>query len=486
MRDLILAIDAGTTSVKAAVFDGEATVVSAAEEETCVRSPRPGLREIDMHELAESTFRVLEAALAEVDRAAVVGVAVTAQGDGAWLLGDDAEPVGPAILWNDARSAEVFVAMRESGEIDRIKSVTKGSVHPGSLPVIARWLAVHEPDRLARVRHQINAKDWIRYVLTDRLETEASDACRSYFSAERNEWDEELFDELGDLTADTTVPLASAGETRPLAPGPASRLGLAPGIPVGIGAMDVASVGYAFSGDDTGRAWAIIGTTSFIGVVRDAVTDRGNWMAYGSPGSYLNSLAPMIGTPLLEWTRRVLGRTDEDWPAFERFARSGEALACSSPLTLPYLAPSGERAPFVEPYARGSIHGLTYDTSGADIALSVYVSIASTLAECMDVLQIEGPVSVAGGGSSSDLLCQLLADCSGRTVQRPTLSAEAGMLGAVRRLRSSLGTPMRETGTAPPRLFEPSDQLAEPSAVVERLRQARGHEQGTWSLLAAV
>src|SRR5690606_16614178 len=113
----------------------------------------------------------------------------------------------------------------------------------------------------------------------------------------------------------------------------------------------------------------------------------GNFMAYGVPGYFLNSLAPMVGTPLLEWVRRFLNCESLDWKAFEaRMTASGGPQGL--PLTLPYFSPSGERAPFTDPHARGSIHGLTVDTEPEQFARSVYAGVAGSIAECCTELDI--------------------------------------------------------------------------------------------------
>ena len=486
MSELILAIDVGTTSIKAAVIDRGYRVVSAAQEPTFVQSPRPGHREIDMHQLGQSMGRVLQAALSPVEGTAIAGISVTGQGDGAWLLDRHAEPVGPAILWNDARAAGTYATMRECGDIARIQRTTRGSVHPGSLPVIARHLRSHDPELLDQVHHQLNCKDWIRYLLTDQLETEASDACRSYLDTADGVWHPDIFTDLGDLPQKTTLPLATAEETRPLSTTAAAQLGLPSGIPVGVGVMDVAAVGYAFCADQIERAWAVVGTTSFVGVVRDDLHPiTGNWMSYGTPGLFVNSLAPMIGTPLLEWARAFLGHSNQSWSEFEEFALTADAPTHSAPLTLPYLAPSGERAPFVDPSARGSIHGLSYSSTPADVARSLYTGLALSIAECIAELNVAGPIGIAGGGSASDLLCQLIADHSGSTVERPSMSAAAGMIGATRRLRHALQIDTSDLMTScDVTRFRPQLSASDRNDSLTTLRRIRDAETSIWELLA--
>lgn len=483
-RGSVLALDAGTTSIKAAVIDAEFRVVSISECQTQVLSPAQGLRELDMDVFGEQVFDRLADAMDGVDPSTIAGIAITGQGDGAWLLDVDERPLGNAILWNDARSAEVLVRMREAGEVDRIRSTTHGSVHPGSLCVIARYLKENDPQRLSRVHHHLHCKDWVRFLLTGALEAEASDACRSYLDTSSRQWDSELMNDLGDLAPETTLPVADAGETRPLRSAAAARLGLPDGLPVGVGLMDVAATGYAFCKDQPNQSWAIVGTTSFVGVVRSELNASvGNWMAYGCDGLMLNSLAPMTGTPLLEWAKRILGHEQQDWECFAKFAREG-AVDGVRPLMLPYLAPSGERAPFADPFARGSLHGLTYDTTPANFAWSVFAGVALSIAECIDDLRVEDAVQIAGGGSSSDLLCQLVSDFSGRVLQRSAMSAEAGLVGAVRKLNTSLGVDSKPS-TSNTVLFRPSIASIERLDSLSELRAARDSERVTWQMMAA-
>lgn len=478
----VLAVDAGTTSIKAAIISDDLGVLAVAERPTPVHSSKPGMREIDMDVFGEHVFAVLVSVLEQVDPDCIVGLAITGQGDGAWLVDEQAHPVGPAILWNDARSAEVLARMQASGEVDRIKESTHGSVHTGSLAVIARHLHENEPQRLAKARHHLHCKDWIRYLLTGYLEAEASDACRSFLNTETRSWDFALIDEMGDLNTNSVLPLAGAGETRALSTTAAQRLNLPSGLPVGVGMMDVAATGYAFCADQLDSAWAIVGTTSFVGTVRSNLeADVGNWMAYGTEGLLVNSQAPITGTPLLEWAKRLVGWEKEDWQSFSDFASRGRSEG-ALPLLLPYLSPSGERAPFSEPFARGSLHGLTYDTTPENFAWSVFTGIALSIADCMDGLNVSGPVHIAGGGSSSDLLCQLIADYSGCTIERRDLSSETGIIGSVRKLHSSLGIDSKPDTTSVH--FESTIDPAQRTDSLARLREMRKTERVNWHKLA--
>lgn len=480
---LLLALDAGTTAVKAAAFNESWQMIAQAEERTCVVSPAAAEREIDMVELANSAMSVLRKVVSTIDATRVAGIALTGQGEGLWLVDRENRPLQNAILWNDGRATEVFADMTKSGEVARIRQTTKGSVHPGGLPVLARWLRTQGRSNIwDSTGSVLFCKDWIRYQLTGIIETDRSDLSRSYFDTATGEVDYNLLSSLGDVPARVLPPIADSSDCRPLTPTAATQLGLPSGLPVGIGTIDVVSVGYAFGAEKVEVPWAIVGTTSYVGVVRDIVdSESGAWMAHGTTGLSVNSLAPMVGTPLLQWTKNITGLCSLDWTAFEEHVRSASTNS-QIPLMLPYLSPSGERAPFTDAFARGSFHGLTYGTTSADIAFSAYRGLAQTIAECVRELNITGPIPIAGGGSSSDLLCQLIADASGLTVTRPDIASEAGMLGAVLHLSKAI-TPEPDGGpidiaemTFSPRTTDSDRQLG-----MGAFRRQRAAELPLWS-----
>ena len=151
-------------------------------------------------------------------------------------------------------------------------------------------------------------------------------------------------------------------------------------------------------------------------------------LATGNGKQVLEFMAPMTGTPNLDWIRMVLRLDDADWGEIESRARRAPA-GSHGVVYLPYASPGGERAPFSDVNASASWQGLSLTTKKRDILRSVYEGVSFTLAECVDVLKIEGDLIVSGGGFRSDLVCEILADTTGKRVLRQD-TPEAGARGA--------------------------------------------------------
>ena len=151
-------------------------------------------------------------------------------------------------------------------------------------------------------------------------------------------------------------------------------------------------------------------------------------LSTGRGEQVLESLAPMTGTPNLDWVRDTLGLGDLDWREVERQA-AAVPPGSNGVLYLPYGSPSGERAPFFDSAASAAWLGMSVTTSPGELLRSVYEGLAVGLAECLDALGLHGSLAICGGGSDSDLLCSVLADVSGREIRRQD-APEVGARGS--------------------------------------------------------
>ena len=109
MSPIILAVDAGTSVMKAVAFDVAEQVHVVHQKRNDYAEPRPGFVEQDMARTGQDLFEVLSGLIARLEAqgqsAAIAAITLTGQGDGTWLVDEDGEPVGPALLWLDARAA---------------------------------------------------------------------------------------------------------------------------------------------------------------------------------------------------------------------------------------------------------------------------------------------------------------------------------------------------------------------------------------------
>lgn len=430
LPEAVLGIDAGTTAVKATVLTTDGQELATARGSVHVERPAPGHAEQSMHEVWQAVADVVRRAVAAAGEAELVAAGVTGQGDGAWLLDEHHEPAGPAVLWLDGRAAERVRDWERDGRADAVRHSTGSTLFPGALPVLLEELEATRPELLAKARHQANCKDWIRLRMTGVLETDASEASRTYVDASTGTYSAGLVDALGHQRfAALLPPIVPAGSHHPLTPAAAAALGLPAGIPVVTGLVDTAAGGAGLGVSAPGSAYAIVGTTAFVGTVHasaaDLRTEVGITLATGQDGRVLECLCPMSGTPNLDWARALLGRQSRGWEAVEREAASVPAGA-GGVLYLPYGAEAGERAPFTDVHASASWLGLSTETTPAQLLRAVYEGLALSLRECQEALGVSGTLRLCGGAATSGLLCQVLADVTGCTIER----ASAGELGA--------------------------------------------------------
>ena len=131
-NEVAICVDAGTTVIKTVVFDMDGRELAVTRRETTVRHPSRERCEQDMLEVWDAVVATVGEAVARVARPVRL-LAVTAQGDGAWLVGPDGRPAGPAVLWNDGRATDVVRDWRADGTLERAYRIN-GSLTNAGLP----------------------------------------------------------------------------------------------------------------------------------------------------------------------------------------------------------------------------------------------------------------------------------------------------------------------------------------------------------------
>ena len=194
---LLLALDSGTSMVKAVAFTDAGEVVAAASRPNRVDAPGPARAEQCM----DRTWQDAAAVLAEVaDRVAgweIAGLAVTGQGDGTWLVDGDGRPVGPALLWLDARAAGLVEHLHETGAARSAFVHTGTGLNACQQSAQLLWLREHEPERLRRVAHAMHCKDWLYLNLTGTAAADPSEACFTWGDYRTRTYRDEVLQALG-------------------------------------------------------------------------------------------------------------------------------------------------------------------------------------------------------------------------------------------------------------------------------------------------
>ncbi|MGW9478397.1 FGGY family carbohydrate kinase [Saccharomonospora azurea] len=430
-----IAIDAGTSLIKAVVFDDDGREVAVARRETEVRRPHPGWAEQDM----DSVWTAVADAVREVLPAAPDGVrflSLTAQGDGCWLVDDRGEPTGPAILWSDGRGAEIVETWLRDGVAQEAFRIN-GSLGFAGLPhAILTWLREHDPERLRASATALTCGGWLFSRLTDVVGVDSSDASvplldprtRSYSAALLSlfdlEWARRFLPRVLD-GADTTAGLSRRA---------AGELGLPEGTPVVLAPYDVASTALGTGATEAGLACTILGTTLCTEVFTDTVetsdtsgAPSGLTLLLSSGTEVVRAFPTLAGTEVLGWACRLLGL---DHPRGLSTLAEQAAPGANGLTFLPYLSPAGERVPFLDTAARGTFWGLSLEHGRDAVALAVFEGLTMVVRDCLAATTAEvTELRVCGGGANSELWCRLIADVTGVRVVRPA-DGEVGAKGA--------------------------------------------------------
>jgi erythritol kinase len=434
-QPVVIGVDGGTTAVKAVAFDLDGGVVTAAHRGVPVEYGKRGEAEQDMNLIWQGVAECLSEVMAAVDGAEVLGVGLTGQGDGCWMIDAEGVPVRRAATWLDGRASDTVSQWGSDNRAGAVLEVTGTTTFPGLLPVLLDDFSRTQPDALEKAETILYCKDWLRFKLTGERSTDYTEASRSFLDVrDASGYSGDLAEILGMSWVLPLLPeikQADAFGGRVHA-GAAAATGLPEGTPVGIGMMDVSVTGVGLGVVEDYEGWLILGTTGFVGVLLPEVAQRRSQnsmvLATGRGRQVLEFLAPMTGTPNLDWIRETLHFQDQTWPEIEAKAVSA-APGSGGVIYLPYGSPGGERAPFQDTSASASWLGMSVSTTPEQILRSVYEGVAFSLVECVDVLKLEGDLMVSGGGFRSDLICQILADATGQRVIRQD-APEAGARGA--------------------------------------------------------
>jgi glycerol kinase len=434
----VLAIDAGTTGVRAFALGDDSTALGYAYREFAQHFPRPGWVEHDAEEIWATTEAVCAEVVAAHGRPAAVGITNQRETVVAWSR-RTGEPKARAIVWQDRRTAQVCEALAEAGHLDTVRRRTGLVLDPYFSGTKIGWLLT-EGGLAADDDLAVGTIDsWLVWKLTGGQvhATEPSNASRTmlYDITERR-WSESLCDLLG-------VPVAALPEVRPsvgdfgtVAGGPLD------GVPIAgiLGDQQSALFGQACL--VPGMAKNTYGTGSFVlANVGDRCPEPAEgllttvaWDLAGHGGfAYALEGAIFVTGAAVQWLRDGLGLID-DAASVEALAR--EVDDANGLVLVPAF--TGLGSPWWDPHARGTLLGITRGTTAAHLARATLESIAF---QTRDVVEAMGRAAVAAGGTpitalrvdggatANGLLLELVADQLQLPVTRPVI-AETTALGA--------------------------------------------------------
>ena len=418
-EQLLIGIDAGTTTIKAAAYTLVGAQVASARRPIAVLRKAADWSEIDMEDMWSTVVECLSDIGGQIDMAQVSGIGVCGQGDGLWVLDEHHQPIRNAILWNDARASGYVIDWARDGTSDRISRHCRTANWPGTAGSALRWLQDHEPENFARIRHICFAKDWIVWKLAGELGTDFSDASIPFLDLETRTYAPEVFAELG--LPDMTETLAPCHPSQNAAGSLSADIGL-PKVPVARGTLDLAAMMAGVGLNAPGDMCLILGTTAVLSYVAPPSLFEepplGATVHHPLTTDWVRVLAPQTGASAFDWFAALHPNSFGGEDANEIATKINDAAKNVPPgangvLFLPFL--TGERAPFVAPDAAGSFHGLRISTTKADLARAVMEGTGHSLRHCLEASGAPSPerVVLTGGGARNPLWCQIIADILG-------------------------------------------------------------------------
>ncbi|GAA2194995.1 FGGY-family carbohydrate kinase [Streptomyces bangladeshensis] len=447
---MFVGIDAGTSLVKAAAFDRAGREL-AVEARPVGLELRGGAVEQDAEEVYGAVVAVLGALTARVPEPVELA-GLTGQGDGVWLVDAAGRPVRPAISWMDGRAHELVDHWLADGTVEAVFRRTGSAMFPGCPGPLLAWLDRHEPKALDAAAAAVACKDLVFQRLTGagRAVTDVSDASMPFLDPRTRSYDNGVVELLGLTHRRGLLP----GIGDPIATGAASGAGLPAGTPLANGPYDLPACALGAGVTAPGDGLLIVGTC-LASLVATTALDLGGepaglYISTDRPGHWLRAMPAMVGTAALDWVLRLTGAGHRDLD---------DLLGASPPgahgvRVLPYFAPSGERAPFVEPGLRAELLGVSLESAPADLVRATCEGIGYAARHCLEAAGLTGSLAVCGGGTRSPAWTGLLADVLGRPLR--VVEGEVGARGAVLAAAGRYGVPLDTAAwTGPARVIEP-------------------------------
>jgi glycerol kinase len=436
----MLALDQGTTSSRAILFDRDGSIAAIAQKEFRQIFPQPGWVEHDPLEIWASQIGVAAEALARhrISPSEIAGVGITNQRETTVVWDrETGDPIHNAIVWQDRRTADYCERLKAEGAGPLVQQKTGLVIDAYFSATKIKWILDHVSGARDGARAGTLAfgtiDAWLIWKLTGGVHaTDVTNASRTMlFDINTLQWDDELlrlfdvprsmlpevrpsaavYGTLRDAFGLGRVPIAGvAGDQQAALFGQMCRL---PGMSkntYGTGCFLLQNIGTR----------PVLSKRQLITTVAWQIGDRTEYAVEGSV---------FIGGAVVQWLRDGLGLI--------RKAADIEQLAASVPDTggvclVPAFAGLG--APHWDPFARGAIVGITRGTTAGHLARAALESIALQVADLLDAMHGDSGIAVSelrvdGGAAANDLLMQMQADFIGAPVVRPTVT-ETTALGA--------------------------------------------------------
>jgi xylulokinase len=423
---VVIGFDLGTSTAKGAAFDLSGRLLAQAAIGYASHRPHPGWAEQNPDEWWHAFLGVVTKLGQSVPLSSVAAIGVCSQVNSHVAVDSRGRHVGPAITWQDQRCAEVARELDSSISDDNRHRIwgRPAKVDASSLIARSAWLRRNRADQWNQVRWLLSPKDYINLRLTGIAATDAMSPVDMV--GDDGEYLPGVIDVLGEA-ADRLPPILTFTDV--LGKVSARESGLSATCVVAVATMDAWGNLYGSGATNVGDAMEVAGTSEILGLLSErAIPTAGIVTFIPVDGLRLHAGPTQAGGDALRWAAETFGLTIQE---------SLSAAAAAEPgarglVFLPYL--SGERAPIWDSTAQGMLFGLTADHARSDVLRAVMEGVAFSARHLLSEIEKAagreaGILRSSGGGSRSDLWCQIKANVLARPIARLAI-ADSGALGA--------------------------------------------------------
>lgn len=405
-----IGLDLGSSAIKVLITDENGTILSSASEDVATKVPFQNFREQDANEIFNKSITAMKRALCVLcHKPKIEAIGLSGQMMGMVCLNSKYEPIADFYTWEDQRSYEYC------SPDEKLTRITRNIITPAHWLPKLQWMRQNRPQEFASIDKLVFVKDFVRYKLTGSLSLERSEMLGSYlFDAEKNKFSEELLLAAGicehQLPKEICSSLSIAGYLKDSI---AELIGIEKSkVIVVAGGADIAMSAVAHGSLDSDTVGINIGTSGAIYCSCDMLPNENidalYTMLHPQNGKYLNYGITINAGASLKWANNLLFANSEISDTLEKVMQNmslKERL-----LFLPYL--NGERSPINDVYAKGLLFGLSQNTTNINIILSVLEGIAFSFKDVSTYFPQSNfsKVVVSGGGSTSQLWCQIISD----------------------------------------------------------------------------
>lgn len=425
---LLLGIDYGTGGCKVTVLDEKGNFAGEASVEYKTYHEAPGWSEQE----PEDWWYALAAALKKlsqkgVDLSSIVACSLDGSTHNAVLLDEAYQPIRRTIMWTDQRSTvECDWLRKEMGDYI-FEHCYQMPAPTWTLPQLM-WLKAHEPEAIAKTKHLLFVKDYIRFLLTGDASTDHIEAQGTlFYDMISSEWNKELVKLTGlafDVLPKFIKPTDIAGYVTASA---AEFTGLPPGLPVVCGSSDSAVEDYGAGAVEPGDLIIKLATAGNVNSMTDKAHPHRKTLTYSHivPGMWYSVSATNAAALCQRWMRDTFFG-DKDPSAGNLYAlmdseAEGSPIGANGIFFHPYL--QGERCPYWDPNLRASFTGVSIASTRGDFCRALLEGVAFSLRDCYRTLEeMELPVKrifLIGGGARSKLWSEIVANVFNCSVAVP-------------------------------------------------------------------